>query len=341
MFGMSRDTAPRHGARSAAASRAAAGATTGVNAPDSHGWHRREEAIMGTAISVELWCEDAVVAESAMNAVMEEMHRIDRLMSPHKPDSELSRINRNAEHMAVPVCDEMMMLFKRASHFSTLSKGAFDITYASVGRLFDYRQRIRPGIEQLQQARLAVGYKNFLLDEYTQTVRFGKPGMCIDLGGFAKGHAVDNATEILARYGIGHANVSAGGDSRVMGDKRGRPWMIGVRDPRREDRIVALLPLVDTSISTSGDYERYFDEEGVRFHHLIDPLTGKSPDTVRSVTILASDGLTTEAFSKIVFVLGIEQGLKLVEAQHGIDAIIVDTAGVLHFSSGLLNSTPG
>jgi thiamine biosynthesis lipoprotein len=303
----------------------------------NHGWYKREEAIMGTAISVELWSDDKSAAEAAIEAVMEEMHRIDRLMSPHKPDSELSIINRDAASKPVTVCFEMMTLLKRARHFSQLSDGAFDITYAAVGRLFDYRLRKRPSDAQIEQARQAIGYRNLILDEAEQTVSFYKPGMCIDLGGFAKGHAVDNATNMLRARGIAHANVSAGGDSRVIGDRRGRPWMIGVRDPRREDQVIALLPLVDTSISTSGDYERYFDEDGVRFHHLIDPASGKSPNTVRSVTILAEDGLTTEAFSKIVFVLGIEKGLPLIEAQRGIDAVIVDAQGQLHYSSGLLS----
>jgi len=128
-----------------------------------------------------------------------------------------------------------------------------------------------------------------------------------------------------------------GGDSRVIGDHRGRPWMIGVRDPRQSGEIVALLPLIDTSMSTSGDYERCFEENGVRFHHLINPATGQSPNGVRSVTILAEDGLTTEAFSKIVFVLGVEQGMQLIESQQGIDAVVVDSTGKLHYSSGLMS----
>jgi len=305
----------------------------------NHGWYKREEAIMGTAISVELWSEDQSQAQAAIDAVMEEMHRIDNLMSPHKPDSELSLINRDAASQPVSVCFEMMQLLKRAKYFSHLSEGAFDITYAAVGRLFDYRLRIRPTEAEIAAARQAVGYRNLILDEAEQTVSFYRSGMCIDLGGFAKGHAVDNAARILRARGISHANVSAGGDSRVIGDRRGRPWMIGVRDPRREEHVIALLPLIDTSISTSGDYERYFDEDGVRFHHLIDPASGKSPDTVQSVTILAEDGLTTEAFSKIVFVLGIEKGLPLIEAQQGIDAVIVDAQGQLHYSSGLLSPT--
>ena len=299
------------------------------------GWLKRDEAIMGTAISVELWTDDRRQGLAAAAAVMDEMHRIDRAMSPHRADSELSRINRDAGAQAVAISDEMLRLLGRAGEFAAASGGAFDITYAAVGRLYDYRQRIRPSEAELARARSAVGWQHLLVDTHARTVRFARPGMCIDLGGFAKGHAVDNAVAILEARGIRHAMVSAGGDSRVLGDRRGRPWMVGVRDPRGEG-VVAMLPLEDVSISTSGDYERFFDADGKRFHHVIDPHTGRSPDKVRSVTILAEDGLTTEAMSKIVFVLGVERGMRLVAAARGVDAVVVDAAGALHFSPGLL-----
>ncbi|HEY4958452.1 MAG TPA: FAD:protein FMN transferase [Caldimonas sp.] len=303
-------------------------------------WLKRDEAIMGTAISVELWSDERAAGEAAITAVMDEMHRIDRTMSPHKADSELSIINRDAASKAVPVSAEMARLIVRANEFAELSGGAFDITYAAVGQLYDYRQRIRPSEAELAAARAAVGWRHLVLDTQAGTVRFARPGVRIDLGGFAKGHAVDNAVAILRRRGIAHAMVSAGGDSRVIGDRRGRPWSIGVRDPRRPGKVVAMLPLEDVSISTSGDYERYFDADGVRFHHLIDPSTGKSPSEIQSVTILADDGLTSEALSKIVFVLGVARGMALVESQQGVDAVVVDAAGALHFSSGLL-AAPG
>ena len=295
---------------------------------------------MGTAIAVELWCDDFDAGEAAIDAVMEEMHRIDRTMSPHKPESELSIINRDAATRAVPVSDEMARLIARAAHFSRLSSGAFDITYAAVGQLYDYRRRLQPTEAELAAARAAVGWQRLVLDAQARTVRFARPGMRIDLGGFAKGHAIDNAAIILRRRGIAHAMVSAGGDSRVIGDRRGRPWTIGVRDPRHEGQVVAMLPLEDCSISTSGDYERYFDAEGVRFHHLIDPSTGKSPSCIQSVTILADDGLTCEALSKIVFISGVERGMALIESQRGVDAVVVDADGQLHFSSGLLAAAP-
>ncbi|MGE0675002.1 MAG: FAD:protein FMN transferase, partial [Methylibium sp.] len=188
------------------------------------GWMRREEAIMGTSISVELWSEDPSAGNAAMDLVIGEMHRIDRGMSPHKPDSELSRINREAAVRPVPLSEEMFVLLARSLEFSRRSEGAFDITFAGAGRLYDYRERIRPTDAALAQACAAVGHQYLELDAAARSVRFARDGLRIDLGGFAKGHAVDNAAAILARRGFRHAFISAGGDSRVIGDRRGRPW---------------------------------------------------------------------------------------------------------------------
>jgi FAD:protein FMN transferase len=300
------------------------------------GWYRREEAIMGTSIEVELQAASRAAAEAAIAAVMAEMHRIDVTMSPHKADSELSRVNARAADGPVEVSPGMFALLARALSFSKLSGGAFDITYASAGHLYDYRAGIAPDEAALAAVRPLIDWRHVLLDPAARTVRFARHGVRIDLGGFAKGHAVDNAILILRRLGIAHAMVAAGGDSHVMGARGERPWTVAVRDPRRADAVVAVLPLEDVSISTSGDYERFFERDGVRCHHLLDPRTGRSPGAVRSVTVIADDGLTTEAFSKTVFVLGVEQGLRFVEAHAGVDAVIVDAQGALHYSAGLL-----
>jgi thiamine biosynthesis lipoprotein len=291
---------------------------------------------MGTAIHVELWGDDRTSAMDAMGAVMAEMHRIDALMSPYKASSELSRINREAARQPVEICPELFDLLARSIAFSEISDGAFDITYASAGHLYDYRRRIRPSEAQLAAARDAIGYRHLQLDSGAHTVRFARAGVRIDLGGFAKGYAVDNAAAILAQRGVRHAAVAAGGDSRMLGDRRGRPWTVGVRDPRREGEVIALLPLEDVAVSTSGDYERYFDDGAERCHHLLDPRTGRSPQSVHSVTVIAPDGLTSEALSKTVFVLGVEMGLRIVESLPDVDAVVVDAAGALHFSAGLL-----
>jgi FAD:protein FMN transferase len=317
---------------------------TNLDAAERGAWVQRDEAIMGTTIHVELWADEPRLGEAAAASVMEEMHRIDRAMSPHKAQSELSRINRDAALRAVPLTEEMFGLIERALFFSKLSGGAFDISYAAVGQLYDYRLRLRPSAAALAQARACVGYGGLILDKTTRSLRFERQGMRIDLGGFAKGHAVDRAALLLQRRGIVHAIVSAGGDSRVIGDRRGRPWSVAIRDPRRAGHNVAVLPLEDVSVSTSGDYERFFDDENQaglngaeRVHHLIDPTTGHSPQHVHSVTVLAPDGLTSEALSKAVFVLGPQRGLALIETLADVDAVVVDAQGVLHASSGLLN----
>lgn len=304
------------------------------------GWHQRDDAIMGTAIHAELWAERRGDAAAALEAVMAEMHRIDRLYSPHKPDSELSRINRDAARGPVEVSDETFALLARAQAFAELSGGAFDISYAAVGRLYDYRRGIAPDAARLAAARACVDWRGITLDPAARTVRFAREGMCIDLGGFAKGHAVDGATARLRALGIRHAYVSAGGDSRVIGDRRGRPWSVAIRHPRRADGMAALLPLEDCAVSTSGDYERYFERDGVRHHHLIDPATGRSPQAVHSVTVIADDGLTTEALSKTLFVLGVERGMAVLAQVPGADAVVIDAQGQLHFSAGLQAQQP-
>jgi thiamine biosynthesis lipoprotein len=303
-------------------------------AAPARGWMHRDEAIMGTSIHVECWVDDRATGEAAIAAVIAEMHRIDAAMSPYKEASELSRVNREAAAGPVPISGELFELIARSISFSELSDGAFDITYAAAGHLYDYRRGIRPDDETLAAARAAIGYRNLILDPAAKTLRFARAGVRIDLGGFAKGHAVDRGAEILRRFGIASGIVTAGGDSRIVGDRQGRPWTIGIRNPRSSG-VAALLPLEDCAVSTSGDYERYFEADGVRHHHVLDPRTGVSPRGVHGVTIVAPDGLTAEALSKTVFVRGADDGLRLVETQRDIDAVIVDADGALHFSRGL------
>lgn len=287
-------------------------------------WFVRDEAIMGTAIHVELWCGDAVVGHAAADAVIQEMHRIDRAMSPYKPDSELSRVNREAFATPVPVSHEMFTLLQRAAHFSELSDGAFDITYAAVGQLYDYRAGTLPTRDAIARARQAVGHRQLRLDADARSVRFAREGMRIDLGGFAKGYAVDRSIELLRARGIQHASVSAGGDTRILGDRFGRPWIVGIRHPDDAHRVILRIPLENVALSTSGDYERYFDEDGVRYHHIIDPRTGYPATACRSVTVWAGDAFTADAVDDAVFILGPKSGLELVESLPDVGAVIVD-----------------
>jgi thiamine biosynthesis lipoprotein len=159
--------------------------------------------------------------------------------------------------------------------------------------------------------------------------------MRIDLGGIAKGHAVDRGIAILRERGIRHASVTAGGDSYLLGDRRGRPWVVGIRHPDDQKRVIARIPLADAAISTSGDYERYFEEDGVRYHHIINPRTGRSATGVRSVTIIAPTSTLAEGLTKGVFILGPERGIALAESQPDVDAIVVRDDGKVFYSRGL------
>ncbi len=305
-----------------------------VAGPD---WYRASQPVMGTVVTVEVHDDDVTSACNAIRAVMAEMHRIDGLMSSWADDSELSRLNREAPAGFVDIDPELFFLIERSLDFSRLTDGAFDVTYASAGRYYDYRAGVRPDDEMLAQAVTAIDYRYLELDGERHAIRYRHPGVYVDLGGIGKGYAVDRAVGILAAIPIERAMVSAGGDSRIVGDRQGQPWVVGVRDPRDASGKVAVLPLVDVAVSTSGDYERFFDENGVRYHHIIDPQTGDSARSVRSVTIVGADATSTDALSTSVFVMGIERGLSLIDRLGGVDAIVVDDEGLLHFSSGLMS----
>ena len=304
-------------------------------APARAEWFFREEAIMGTRVAVELWSEDAALATRAMEAVIAEMRRTDELMSTYKPESQLSAVNAHAFEGPVAVDPEIIEVVTRSFDFSRMSAGAFDVTYASVGYLYDYRGHQRPSAEQVATALPAVDYRQVQVDSERNTIRFLHPGMRIDLGGIAKGYAVDRSIEMLRELGIEHAMVNAGGDTRLLGDRRGKPWIVGVRDPRNEGRMVTRLPLENEAISTSGDYERYFEEDGVRYHHILVPGTGEVARAVRSATIIGPDATLTDGLSTTVFVLGVERGMELVSRLPGVEAVIVDKDGLIFYSDGL------
>jgi len=304
--------------------------------PAQAAWFERvEDGIMGTRIAVELWTTDKPAADAAMDRVFDEMRRIDAAMSTYKPDSEVSLVNATAAREPVRITLELFDLLATAIEYSQLTEGAFDITYASVGFMYDFRARVRPSETAITEALPAVNYRFLELDRERRTVKFARPGVRIDLGGIAKGHAVDRGIEILKGLKIEHASVTAGGDTRIIGDRNGAPWIIGVRHPDDRNKVIARLPLDDTAISTSGDYERYFDENGVRYHHIIDPASGHSASKVRSATILAATATRTDGLSKTAFVLGAEKAIELYNRLGDVDAVIVTPEGKVLYTQGL------
>ncbi len=298
-------------------------------------WQTEDAAIMGTTIRVEVWHEDVEVRQQGIDKVLDEMDRINRLMSPYIDQSQLSKINKYAHEGPVEVDQDLFDLIKQSQEFSKLTNGSFDITYASVGHLFDYRKEVKPTDEEIAAAKLLIDYRNIVLDEDQRTVSFLKQGVKIDLGGIAKGFAVDRSIQHLYDLGIEHALVSAGGDTRLLGDRNGRAWLVGIRDPKDTKEVIVMLPLQDEALSTSGDYERFFIEDGKKYHHIIHPTTGYSASKVRSASILASDSTTTDALSTSIFVMGASKGLELVDSLDGVEGVIVDQQGKLYYSRGL------
>ena len=299
-------------------------------------WHQANAAIMGTQIHVEVWHPDADTAGAGIALVLKEIGRIDGLMSPHKVDSEVSQINAAAGADWVGVSAELARLLRTAEQLSVLSGGAFDLSFASAGHLYGYRQGVLPSPEQLRAATELIDFRQIELDLARPAVRLARPGMRIDLGGIAKGHAVERAAQLLQAEGFAHALISAGGDTRLVGDRMGRPWIVGVRHPRSAHKLVTRIPLNNEAISTSGDYERFFEVDGLRHHHIINPSTGDSARAVTSVTVIGPDATWTDGLSTALFVAGPETGLQWINALAGYEALVVDGQGQLHQSDGLI-----
>jgi thiamine biosynthesis lipoprotein len=296
---------------------------------------RVHDGIMGTRVQVELWCDQRAEGDAAVEAVLAEMRRIDRAMSTYKASSEVSLVNAYAHREPTRISIELYGLLQTALEYSQLTDGAFDITYASVGYLYDFKRRIHPDEQQIEAALPGVNFRHVLLDPQARTVRFARSGVRIDLGGIGKGHAVDRSIELLQRRGIRHALVTAGGDSRIIGNRFGKPWVTGIRHPDRKAEVIARIPLEDAAISTSGDYERYFDEAGARYHHIINPRTGHSASKVRSATIIGPTATQTDGLSKTAFVLGPQRALEIYNSIEGIDAVLVTPEGKVLYTKGL------
>lgn len=302
-------------------------------------WYKHSFNTMGTRAHVEFWLDEknsnGSQSQELISKVIAEMERLDLAMSPYKENSELSLINREASKRKVPVSTELLSLLATAEKISIMSSGAFDITYASIGYQYDYRNKIRPKQVEISKALPVINYKSIILDNENNTVEFTDHAIKIDLGGIAKGYAIKKCINILASAGVKHALMSAGGDTALLGDRNGRPWLVGIKHPRSEQKNAVHIPLANEAISTSGDYERYFIEDGIRYHHIINPKTGDSARKVVSVSVIGQDATVVDALSTTLFVKGLDEGMRLINSLSGYEAIIIDNEQRLHFSTGL------
>ncbi|MCG8422194.1 MAG: FAD:protein FMN transferase [Proteobacteria bacterium] len=314
-----------------------AGALADTRAPD-HVVIRSDKA-MGTRVSVSIWTDDEAAAATAAAAVFGEFHRIDHLMTTWLEESQVSRINASAGKGPVKVSDEVLTVLDKALEVSRKSGGAFDITVGVFRGLWKFDQDRDGTIPEMAQVRARlplVGYRHVVIDRSRKTVFLRKAGMRITLGGIAKGYALDRAVSILHGRGFVDFILQAGGDLYVSGRRGDRAWRVGIRDPRgSHDATFAIAAIEDRTFSTSGDYERHVVKDGVRYHHILDPVTGTPVRRSRSVTVLAKDAITADAWSTALFVMGVERGLPMVEKIPGLDAVFVDTNNKVHVSSGL------
>lgn len=290
---------------------------------------------MGTQVSVYLWHDDEAQGDAALEAVFVEIERINLLMSTYLEDSRISAINRDAAVKPIDAGEELFQLILRSLDISILTRGAFDVTYDSVGQHYDFRAGERPDSETVQEELKSIDYRLVEMNRTDNTVSFARAGVRINLGGIAKGYAVERGVEILKLFGVRHGRVTAGGDTRLLGDRRGQPWIVGVRDPREEGQVTVTLPLQDEAISTSGDYERFFLEDGKRYHHILQPSTGEPASGIRSATVVGPDAVITDALSTSVFVMGVDRGLRLIATLPDYEGIVIDDDGGLYYSDGL------
>lgn len=300
--------------------------------------YRKTRPLMDTIVAITVVADSGQSAEKAIEDAFSTIERFGDLINFFSDKSELSLINRNAGVREVKVSPDTLGVIERAIYISEMSGGAFDPTIGPEIKMWDFFKKIRPSDADIKKNLSLVNYRDVVIDRDKSTVFLRKKGMLMDLGGIAKGYAADLALANLKRNGIRAGIVATAGDIRAFGLKPdGKPWNIGIKNPRQKnesDEIIARIEVSDKAISTSGDYERYFIEEGKRYHHILDPKTGYPASQCRSVTVISDKGIFADGFSTAVFVSGPEKGIKLVR-EAGVDAVIIDSSGVLRTTPGL------
>ncbi|MFV8751689.1 FAD:protein FMN transferase [Nannocystaceae bacterium ST9] len=301
-----------------------------------------ETELMGTHVSINLWLapdEDAVEAGKAIRDAMAEISRIEDIASEWQPQSELSALNRAAGGEPMILSPELFEILERAKQVSADTKGLFDVTFHGVGALWSFTPGSQPPPAEAIAERLAlIDWQQLELEPATRSARLAKPGMKVGLGAIAKGYAVDKAAALLSARGFHHHIVEAGGDTYVTGGKGDKAWRVGVQDPERADGRIGHLIVRDQSVVTSGNYARFFEWEGVHYTHILDPRTGwpvPADRTPKSVTLIARDATTADAYCTAVSVMEPSVGLAFVEARPELQTIIIGPSGEVLISSGL------
>lgn len=296
----------------------------------------RATSVMGTELHIEAHGPDSQALDTALDAAVAELRRVEDLATDWRP-SPLETLNGSAGKGPQTVPPELFALLERGRTWGAKTAGAFDISFGAVGRLYDLRAEppVIPDDAALAVALGHVGWDRIRLNDEENTVAL-PDGMRLGLGGIAKGYGVDRAIAVLRDHGVEHAIVSAGGDLKALGLKQGKPWRIAIRHPRNRERVLAVLPVSNRCVVTSGDYERFFEVGGVRYHHILDPHTGRPATGCMSATVVGPDAADCDALATALCVLGPERGLALIEKLPGFEALLVDVGGEVLLSRGLM-----
>ena len=298
----------------------------------------RSLKLMGCGFRVVVVTDDQDNAEKYIDAAENEMHRIEKLISSWDPNSQTSEINRNAGLRPIKVDKELFDLIERAQKISKLTDGAFDISYASMDRIwkFDGSMTEMPSQEKIKASVSNVGYQNIILDPNEHTVFLSKKGMKIGFGAIGKGYAADKAKALLQGKGVTAGIINASGDMNTWGKQPdGSPWYVAITNPLNKKNAFAKLPVIDQSVVTSGNYEKYVEFDGKRYGHIINPKSGMPTSGIISVSIFAPSAELADALATSVFVMGIEAGLDRINQLPQIECIIIDDQGDIHKSSNI------
>jgi thiamine biosynthesis lipoprotein len=291
------------------------------------------QIVMGTFAHIVAVAQNAGTAKKCIRAALEEIHKVDNLMSDYKSDSDISRVNREAYEKPVQVSKSTFEVLQRSIGFSKMTDGAFDVTVGPLVALFRKAKetKVAPSEQQIAQAKSKVGFEKLKLDSKNRTVQFSEKGMLLDLGGIAKGYAIDKAIEAAQRCGAVGAMVDIGGDVRCFGlPPKGRDhWLIGLQDPNSAIEgmegggLRLVLKVINEAVATSGDYQQFVIIEGKRYSHIMNRRTGKSAESLSSVTIIADNATDADALATAVSVMGAEKGLALIEKLPNTEAILI------------------
>jgi FAD:protein FMN transferase len=300
---------------------------------------KRTQMHMGTLVSITAVGRTHDEANEAITAGFQEIKRLEQLLSTWIPDSELSRVNAAAGRSAVTVSLETMTLVRKSLQVAEMTEGAFNIAIGPAVDAWNISAEPRlPTPEELASLKPLVDLLYVHADGWERTIYLEKPGMRIDVGGIGKGYAADQAVMMMKKAGAIAGVVALSGDLKTFGRlPDGAAFPVGIRHPRKEGEILAEISLQDEAISTAGDYERFFEKDGVRYHHILDPQTLQPARGCQSVSVIAKEGLWADGLDTGIFVLGAKRGMELVEQLEDVEAVIVDDAGHVLISSGLRN----